>query len=79
MNIKNRGKHLLLAAIGALAFLGAGSAGAAEQCRDANGRFIKCPPAPAAPAARCRDITSKRFVKCGSPNSEAVPKTSSVK
>lgn len=49
----------------------AGSAGAAP-CKDAKGKFVKCP-APAASPGRCRDKTSKAFVKCGAPNSERVP------
>jgi len=68
---KHHGKTFILALAGALLFLAANAADAAEQCRDKNGRFIKCPAAPA--PAHCRDITTKKFVKCGSPNSEAVP------
>ena len=46
-----------------------------KQCRDVSGKFIKCPP-PAPPVTvRCRDKTTKKFVKCGSPNSEPVPNT----
>jgi hypothetical protein len=70
---KNPGRTFILVVAGALLFLATSAAGAAEQqCRDANGRFMKCPPAPPAPT-RCRDITTKKFVKCGSPHSEAVP------
>lgn len=49
-------------------------AGAVEAapCRDAKGKFIKCP-APAA-ATKCRDKTTKKFAKCGAPNTEAMPK-----
>lgn len=49
----------------------AGAADAAP-CKDAKGRFVKCP-TPAAATTRCRDKTSKAFVKCGAPNSEPVP------
>ncbi len=41
----------------------------AAQCRDAKGKFIKCPPAKAAAAAtpakpaKCRDAKGK-FIKC---------------
>jgi len=51
------------------------------KCHAANGQFAAasvCKPAtppPAATAARCRDKTTKKFVKCGSPNSEPVPAT----
>jgi hypothetical protein len=57
----------------ALAFAAglAGSAGAAP-CKDAKGRFVKCP-ATAASAPRCRDKTTKAFAKCGAPNTEPVP------
>lgn len=44
----------------------------AEQCRDAKGKFIACPK-PAPEATKCRDITTKKFAKCGAPNTEAVP------
>ena len=74
MNTKTGARRLLVAAAGALLLLTATAAGAAEQCRDANGRFIKCPTAPA--PTRCRDVTTKKFVKCGSPHSEAVPASS---
>lgn len=38
---------------------------AAAPCRDAKGRFIKCPTKPAAAkTTRCRDSKGK-FVKCG--------------
>ena len=52
--------------------LTAGAADAAAQkCRDAKGKFIKCPP-PAA-ATKCRDKTTKKFAKCSAPNTEPVP------
>lgn len=47
--------------LAALASAIAGSASAAP-CRDAHGRFMKCPPAP----AHCRDARG-RFAKCGMP------------
>lgn len=39
---------------------------AANRCRDAKGKFIKCPPPKAAPAKKCRGAHGK-FVKCGTP------------
>ena len=50
---------------------------AAGKCRD-NGKFVaqslcKAP----ATAGKCRDITTKKFAKCGSPNTEPVPSSSS--
>jgi hypothetical protein len=43
----------------------------AAPCRDAKGKFVKCPAA-AAPAGKCRDKTTKRFAKCSAPNTEPV-------
>jgi hypothetical protein len=45
---------------------------AADQCRDAGGKFITCPP-PAASPTKCRDIQTKKFAKCGTPGTEPVP------
>jgi hypothetical protein len=43
---------------------------AATHCRDAHGKYIKCP-APKTPvkAARCKDAKGK-FVKCGMPGAK---------
>lgn len=41
---------------------------AANRCRDAKGKFIKCPP-PKAPAKKCRGAGGK-FVKCGTPGAK---------
>jgi len=62
-----------LTLLATLAFA-AGLAGTvqAAPCKDAKGKFTKCPPAAAAPA-RCRDKTTKAFAKCGARNTEAVP------
>lgn len=49
-----------------------GAAADAAPCKDAKGRFIKCP-APVVSTSRCRDKTTAKFVKCGAPNSEAMP------
>ncbi|MCI3133134.1 hypothetical protein [Phenylobacterium aquaticum] len=53
----------------------ASAADAATQCRDAKGKFIKCPASAAstAPSTKCRDIKTKKFAKCGAPGTEAVP------
>jgi len=42
---------------------------AANRCRDAHGKFIKCPPPKAAPAKKCRGAGGK-FVKCGTPGAK---------
>jgi hypothetical protein len=57
----------ILAAL-ALALVAPVSAGAAP-CRDGKGKFIKCPPAAAAPAKRCKDAKGK-FAKCGAPGAK---------
>lgn len=47
----------------------AGSAVAAAPCKDAKGKFIKCPPVAAPSAARCRGAKGA-FVKCGTPGAK---------
>lgn len=42
---------------------------AANRCRDAHGKFIKCPPPKAVPAKKCRGANGK-FVKCGTPGAK---------
>lgn len=66
-------KTLTIAAL-ALALSTGPSWAAGAQCRDGKGKFVKCPPAAAAQAGKCRDKTTKKFAKCGAPNTEAVPK-----
>lgn len=58
----------LFAAI-ALSLLAASEPSLAAPCKDAKGRFIKCPDKPAA-AKRCKDTKSK-FAKCGAPGGQA--------
>lgn len=50
----------------------AGLAGpvAAAPCRDAKGKFIKCPTAVSAPA-KCKDAKGK-FAKCGTPGAKPI-------
>lgn len=66
---------ILVAALSLLvAASGGGQALAATQCRDATGKFIKCPTVAVTPAAtKCRDIKTKKYAKCGAPGTEAVP------
>ncbi|MFD1610837.1 hypothetical protein ACFSCW_03365 [Sphingomonas tabacisoli] len=59
-------KKLLIAA--SLAAL-AGSPAFSAPCRDAKGKFIKCPEKAAAPAKRCKDAKGK-FAKCGTPGAK---------
>jgi len=58
------------AATGVLMILafGGGSLCAAP-CKDAKGKFVKCPPVAAAPAARCRTAKGA-FAKCGTPGAK---------
>ena len=53
--------HRFAAAIAAMALIAAGASPAlAAPCKDAKGKFIKCPPVKKAP---CKDAKGK-FVKC---------------
>ncbi len=55
-------------------FLAAGASPSfAAACRDAKGKFIKCPPAASAPAkpTKCKDAKGK-FAKCGAPGAKPV-------
>ncbi len=62
-------KTMLIAA-SALAMLS--SPALAAPCKDAKGKFIKCPPAAAAPAPkRCKSATGK-FAKCGTPGAKPI-------
>ena len=41
----------------------------AAPCKDAKGKFIKCPPPKAAASARCKGPNGK-FAKCGTPGAK---------
>ncbi len=70
----NTGKGWIVATCAALALVVSMGAGAAEKCRDDKGKFMKCPTATTTTqAAHCRDKTTKKFAKCGGPNTEPVP------
>lgn len=47
----------------------AGAASAAAPCKDAKGKFMKCPPPAAATPARCRTAKGA-FSKCGTPGAK---------
>jgi len=66
-------KTIALAATLALTLSAASASFAAAPCRDAKGKFIKCPPAAAAPAkpTKCKDAKGK-FAKCGTPGAKPV-------
>ena len=57
----------IIAAAAALSLV-AGVPALAAPCKDAKGRFVKCPEKPAKPA-RCKDAKGK-FTKCGTPGSK---------
>ena len=59
-------KLIVITAAAALVF--AGPAFAAP-CKDAKGKFIKCPPVAAAPSVRCRTAKGA-FAKCGTPGAK---------
>jgi hypothetical protein len=61
----------MLAAATTLTLL-AGTATVAAPCKDAKGKFTKCPPT--APATnRCVDSKTKKFAKCGAPGAVPMP------
>jgi hypothetical protein len=60
-----------LAFLAAVSLLAAGTGAFAAPCKDAKGKFIKCPAPAAAPAGRCVNSATKKFAKCGTPG--AVP------
>jgi hypothetical protein len=59
---------IALSAFGLIA--GSASAVAAAPCRDAKGKFVKCPSKPAKPV-RCKDAKGK-FARCGTPGAKPV-------
>ena len=64
-------RHLMISAVLALGVLGASAPAVAAPCKDATGKFIKCPPAPAKPAPRCKNAKGL-FAKCGTPGAKPV-------
>jgi hypothetical protein len=73
----------ILALTEAIALIGGGATAVSAQsidkagkCHAANGAFAKmevCKAVKPAAAGKCRDKTSKKFAKCGAPNTEPVP------
>ncbi|HWU15232.1 MAG TPA: hypothetical protein VN157_14620 [Caulobacter sp.] len=63
-------KSLSIAAAFAVALSGASVASAAP-CKDAKGKFIKCPAAAAATPVKCKDAKGK-FAKCSAPGAKPV-------
>ncbi|UAK24976.1 hypothetical protein [Sphingomonas nostoxanthinifaciens] len=54
--------------IASVILLGSASATLAAPCKDAKGKFTKCPPAKAVP---CKDAKGK-FVKCSAPGAKPI-------
>ncbi len=63
----------MLAVAALTVFAGTISVADAAPCRDARGKFTKCPSAAPAPAARCKDSKGK-FAKCGTAGAGPVKK-----
>ena len=55
----------------ALALAALPGAATAAPCKDAKGKFIKCPPPAPAKGARCKDARGK-FAKCDAPGAKPV-------
>ena len=62
-------RKLLFAAVSLSLLVGAPSM--AAPCKDAKGRFAKCPPKAPAKTARCKSANGK-FAKCGTPGAKPV-------
>ena len=62
-------RHLMISAVLAIGLVGAAAPALAAPCKDAKGKFIKCPPAPAKPAQRCKNAKG-HFAKCGTPGAK---------
>jgi len=62
---------LIALATFSLAAAAAAPALAAAPCKDAKGKFMKCPPAAPVKAVRCKDAKGK-FAKCDAPGAKPV-------
>jgi len=62
-------KNLLFVA--AALSITAGAPAFAAPCKDAKGRFTKCPPKAPAKSARCKSASGK-FAKCGTAGAKSV-------
>ena len=63
--------RLFLITAAALSIAAVSTPTLAAPCKDAKGKFTKCPPKAAAPATRCKDAKG-RFAKCGTPGAKAM-------
>ena len=60
-----------LIALATFSIAAAAPALAAAPCKDAKGKFMKCPPAAPVKAVRCKDAKGK-FAKCDAPGAKPV-------
>lgn len=58
----------LIIGLSAFGLLAGSTPSLAAPCRDAKGKFVKCPPKKAAPT-KCRDAKG-HFAKCGTPGAK---------
>lgn len=63
-------RQLMFAAI-SLGLLATATPSIGAPCKDAKGRFMKCPPKAPAKAVRCKSANGK-FAKCGTPGAKPV-------
>lgn len=61
---------VLAAALSLALVAGAATPLVAAPCKDARGKFVKCPPPPAAKAVRCK--AKGKFARCGTPGAMPV-------
>ncbi len=61
----------LLFAVVSIGLLATATPTIAAPCKDAKGKFTKCPPAPAARATRCKTANGK-FAKCGTAGAKPI-------
>jgi hypothetical protein len=66
-------KHIITAAMSLALIAGTAAPAIAAPCRDAKGKFVKCPPKPAPKATpmKCRNAKGQ-FAKCGTPGAKPV-------
>lgn len=63
-------RQFFIAALG-VGMLFSGAPSAAAPCKDAKGKFTKCPPSAPVRATRCKAANGK-FAKCGTPGAKPV-------
>lgn len=64
-------KRMIALAVAAAAMVAVPATSYAAQCRNAAGKFVKCPEKKAATPKRCKDAKGQ-FVKCGTPGAKPI-------